>query len=229
MRRAAKASRSKASASGSGPRRAIPGTSCGSRTTYTARRFCVPASVRSKPPPPSSTRRSASGPLPGRGGCSGKESCQRSQLTRARWVTRWSSPMRRARNLPWRAVVPAGCPSRAVSGGSYVLSTLTASGWTRSTTRPVRCSSRNSLSASTSGNSGMPPACQSPARGATRPRRMGVAAGVAAGSVHNELAPHALAAPPRLHAPDVRQPVHQHQAPSRDPRVPRLAAARKRA
>ncbi len=174
---AAKASRPKPSASGSGPRRAMPGTSCGSWTTYTARRFWVPASVRSNPPPPRRTTRSASGPLPGRGGCAGRVSCQRSQPARARWVTRWSSPIRRARNLPYRAVAPAGCPSRAVRGGSYVLSTLTASGRTRSTTRPVRCSSRYSRRASTSGSSGMVPACRRLRRNASWARGRGTRPG----------------------------------------------------
>ena len=46
----------------------------GSRTTYTASRFCVPASVRSKPSPVSRATRRASGPLPGRGGPSGSRS-----------------------------------------------------------------------------------------------------------------------------------------------------------
>ncbi len=68
---ASKAAWSKSSASGSGPSDAMPGTSDGSVTTYTARCFCVPASVRSKPESSSSTTRSASGPLPGLGGVVG--------------------------------------------------------------------------------------------------------------------------------------------------------------
>ena len=51
----------------------MPGTSDGSCTTYTARDFFVPASVRSKPEPSSRRTRSAIGDLPGRmtvaGGC----------------------------------------------------------------------------------------------------------------------------------------------------------------
>src|SRR5918998_1512961 len=48
------------SASGSGPREAMPGTSEGSRTTYAASRFLVPASVMSRPVWSSSTTRRAS-------------------------------------------------------------------------------------------------------------------------------------------------------------------------
>ena len=53
----------KSSASGSGPSRAMPSTSAGSRTTYSARLLRVPASVMSRPAPLSSTIRAASGDL----------------------------------------------------------------------------------------------------------------------------------------------------------------------
>ena len=44
----------------------MPGTSCGSLTTYTASDFFVPASVRSNPEPSDSATRRAIGVLPGR-------------------------------------------------------------------------------------------------------------------------------------------------------------------
>ena len=50
--RAARVSTVKSAASGSGPSVATPGTSAGSRTRYTARRLCVPCSVRSNPAGP---------------------------------------------------------------------------------------------------------------------------------------------------------------------------------
>src|SRR5690606_35392699 len=58
---AANSSRVNVGSRGSGPSRAIPGTACTSRTTYTASDFFVPASVRSKPLPSSSATRSAMG------------------------------------------------------------------------------------------------------------------------------------------------------------------------
>ena len=90
----ANASTVNASSSGSGPSRSMPSIVDGSRVTYTASRFCVPASVRSKPPaatPSSSTKttRNASGPLPGLGGTADTSSRQCSQPARARCVTRW--------------------------------------------------------------------------------------------------------------------------------------------
>ena len=62
-------------------------------------------------------------------------------------------------------------PSRAVSGGSYVFSTLTATGRTRAISRPTARSARIPARASTSGSSGMPPVCRSTGRCAPgRPR-----------------------------------------------------------
>src|ERR1700734_3312981 len=72
----ASASTVNVSAIGSGPSAATPGTSAGSATRYTARRFFVPASVRSKPAPSVKRSRKASGLLPGRGGASGRLSRQ---------------------------------------------------------------------------------------------------------------------------------------------------------
>ena len=59
---------SRSTSRASGPSRAMPGTSAGDRTTYTASPFRVPCSVRSKPLPSSRWTRSASGPWPGLGG-----------------------------------------------------------------------------------------------------------------------------------------------------------------
>ncbi len=180
--RPARASRVKRGSSGSGPRRAMPGTSAGSRAQYTASRFWVPASVRSKPSPPASRTRRASGPRPGRGGAAGRVSCQRSHPARARWTTRCGpSSVERSRNLPCRRTAVTSRPSTAPSGGSYVLRTLTATGSTRSIVRPTRRSVRNPARASTSGSSGMTPVCRSVAgrqlnadavaRGAAQPTR----------------------------------------------------------
>ena len=70
----------KSSVSGSGPSRAMPGTSCGSRTTYIARLLRVPASVMSRPDWSSRTTRTASVDLVlGLGGIVGTSSRQRTQ------------------------------------------------------------------------------------------------------------------------------------------------------
>lgn len=80
----ANTSRVKDSCNGSGPSEAMPGTSCGERTTYAASRFWVPASVRSNPAPSENRTRSAIGDLPGRSIVAGDCSDQRSQPALAR-------------------------------------------------------------------------------------------------------------------------------------------------
>ena len=67
----------------------MPGTSSGSRTTYSASRFLVPASVMSRPEPLSRWTRAAIGDLLlGFGGSFGTSSRQRTHPPRARWSTR---------------------------------------------------------------------------------------------------------------------------------------------
>ena len=87
----------------------------------------VPASVRSKPLPSSSTTRSASGPLPGRGGAVG--CCPPAQPAGTGQVHDQVQPA----GLDVEELAVPGTPSTsgppsAVSGGSNVLSTLKATG-----------------------------------------------------------------------------------------------------
>src|SRR6185312_5415324 len=148
--------------SASGPSAAMPGTLVGSSTSHTANRFCVPASVRSKPgasPGVPRWTRNAIGPLPGLSGAAASLSDQRSQPARDRWVMRCSSPACRPRYLPHRLAPVTSRPYSAVVGGSKVLSTERADTSTRLTGRPTACRRRWSASASTSGSSGMNPVC----------------------------------------------------------------------
>ena len=109
----------KSSASGSGPSRAMPSMSAGSRTTYSARLLRVPASVTSSPAPLSSTIRAASGDLLfGRAGSAGTSSFQRTQPARARCSTRWVPETSMSRNLPCRVTPSTMPPASAVMGGS---------------------------------------------------------------------------------------------------------------
>jgi hypothetical protein len=106
------------SVNGSGPRRVIPGTSAGSRTTYTASFFCVPASVRSKPEPSSSTVRIAIGPLPGRTSVVDCSSFHRNQPARARWMIRCTPWAEMSMNFPCRCTSSISNPTRDEIGGS---------------------------------------------------------------------------------------------------------------
>jgi hypothetical protein len=97
----------------------MPGTSWGSRTTYAASDFLVPASVTSRPLWSSSTTRTASGDLLlGFGGIVGTSSRQRIQPARARWKIRWMPEVWMSRNLPCRVTSSTRVPSSADSGGS---------------------------------------------------------------------------------------------------------------
>src|SRR5690606_18401159 len=157
---AAKASLVNDASSGSGPSRAMPGTSCGSRTTYTASDFFVPASVRSNPLSSSSATRSAIGLRPGLMSVVGRVSYQRSQPALARWKIRCrSSPRLRSMNLPWRREPVIVAPCSAVICGSNVFSAAMAATLTRVTVRPTARSPRKSTSPCTSGISGMPTSC----------------------------------------------------------------------
>ena len=143
----------------SGPSPAMPGTFAGSSTSHTARRFWVPASVRSNPhpsPPARSPRctRSAMGPFPGFNGAGLSLSDQRSQPARDRWVTRCSPPASTPRNLPQRWAAVTVRPCSADGAGSNVFSADSDAISTRSTARPTAHRRRWSASASTSGNSG---------------------------------------------------------------------------
>ena len=68
----------------SGPSSAMAATFIGSSTSQTARRFWVPASVRSNPHPSPRCTRNANGPLPGFSGAVLSLSDQRSQPARDR-------------------------------------------------------------------------------------------------------------------------------------------------
>src|SRR5699024_8594108 len=148
-------SRVKSSDSGSGPRRATPGTSATSRTRYTARLFRVPASVRSKPEPSESRRRMATGDLPGRRTVRGSSSLKRNQPARARCTTRCVPSQSTSMNLPWRCTPSTGAPSMVCGGGSTVLRTEKEASSSRSTASPARRSPRKSTSPWTSGSSGI--------------------------------------------------------------------------
>src|SRR3954453_199209 len=142
----------------------MPGTSCGSRTTYTASRFWVPCSVRSKPAwagpdepaEPRWTRR-AIGPLPGLSKVFGSWSRQCSQPARDRCAIRCRPSTSRSRNFPCRVAPVTVRPPSDVTGGSKVFSTLIDATSTRATTRPTAFSTRKSTSACTSGSSGTTP------------------------------------------------------------------------
>ena len=142
----------------------MPGTFAGSSTSHTASRFCVPASVRSKPgasPGVPRWTRSAIGPLPGFSGAAASLSDHRSQPARDRCVIRCRSPACRPRYLPHRLAPVTVWPCSALIGGSKVLSTDSADTSTRPTVSPTAWRRRWSASASTSGSSGMCPVCRS--------------------------------------------------------------------
>lgn len=147
---------------GSGPSRAIPGTSAGSRTTYTASFFCVPASVKSNPDPSSSTTRSAIGPLPGRTSPVDCSSRHRNHPARARWITRWIPCAEMSRNFPCRCTSSISNPTSDEIGGSYVFSALIAVMSARTKARSTARSRRNPANDSTSGSSGTHPLCPQP-------------------------------------------------------------------
>src|SRR4051794_15497831 len=132
----------------------MPGTSCGSRTTYTASRFWVPCSVRSKPAPFARWTRSAIGPLPGLSSVDGSCSRQCSQPARDRCAMRCRPSTSRSRNFPCRAAPVTVNPPSELTGGSNVFSTLMDATSTRATTWPTALSVRKSTSACTSGSSG---------------------------------------------------------------------------
>ena len=138
----------------------MPGTSAGSRTTYMASRFCVPASVRSKPlsGPPSNSgarcRRSASGPLPGRGGAGGQVVAPLQPAGPGQVHDQVQPIDVEVQELAVAARSGTVSPNNADTGGSNVLTALNAATSTRATTRPTARSRRNAASASTSGSSG---------------------------------------------------------------------------
>src|SRR3954463_11543902 len=135
----------------------MPGTSCGSRTTYTASRFWVPCSVRSKPPPSARWTLSAIGPLPGLSRVVGSWSRQCSQPARDRCAIRCRPSTSRSRNFPCRVAPVTVRPPSDVTGGSKVFSTVIEATSTRATTWPTAFSTRKSTSACTSGSSGTTP------------------------------------------------------------------------
>ena len=155
-----KAARSNDGSSGSGPRRAMPSTSFGSRTMYAASRFSVPISVTSKPAPPFSRTRNASGPLLGLARPGGSASFHRIQPPRARCSTRCNGPStpsganEKSRNFPCRPTPAITRPRNASGDGSNVFSTANETTSTRSMAEPLAFSLRNWQSASTSGSSG---------------------------------------------------------------------------
>ena len=169
------------SSRGSGPSRATAGTSAGSRTTWTASRFWVPASVTSMaatgvpggcpsgPPasPAANTIRRASAepaprPRPRRpngAGAAGGSSRQRAHPARDRWMTTysgspWGSTSSRTRCLPSREKPRTSQPATALTGGSNVLRALIAATSIRATRRPSVRADSASASAVTSGSSG---------------------------------------------------------------------------
>ena len=103
---------------GSGPSRATPSMSARSATTHSARRFSVPCSVTSKPPPPDSPTRSASGPLPGRARAGGVTSRHWTQPPRARCMTSHSVPACRPTYFPRRAAPATSWPRSDSIGGA---------------------------------------------------------------------------------------------------------------
>ena len=89
----------------------MPGMSEGSRTTYRARLFLVPASVMSRPEPSSRCTRAAIGDLLlGLGGSVGTSSRQRTQPARARCMTRCRPPALMSMNLPCRVTPSTKLP-----------------------------------------------------------------------------------------------------------------------
>src|SRR6185437_6083317 len=164
----ASAATSSAGSSASGPSRAMPGTSIRSGTTYTASRFCVPASVRSQPQPPSRCTCSASGPRPGFAGAAGISSRHCNQPPRDRWQARYIWSSLTARNLPRRSAPRTVVPVSEEIGGSKVLSAENAATSTRWTASPLARSVRNAASAVTSGSSGTRPVCAPRATRSTR-------------------------------------------------------------
>ena len=133
----------------------MPGTSCGSRTTYAARLLRVPASVMSRPDWSSRTTRSASVDLVlGFGGIVGTSSRQRIQPARARCSMRCRPDASMSRNLPCRVTLSTIVPSSADSGGSKVLRALNAAMWIFAMACPSSRPLRSRARASTSGSSG---------------------------------------------------------------------------
>src|SRR3954447_624288 len=202
----------------------MPGTSCGSRTTYTASRFWVPCSVRSKPAPFARCTRNAIGPLPGLSNVVGSCSRQCSQPARDKCAMRWRPSTSRSRNFPCRAApVPVNPPSE-LTGGSKVLSTLMDATSTRATTWPTALSVRKSTSACTSGSSGTTPLSRrSPSVGPELLEPLVGDAEVVRDLVDDRV-PHLLddvlqvAGPPAQWQPVDRDPVGQAPAVRRRPR-----------
>src|SRR4051795_2557142 len=214
----------------------MPGTSCGSRTTYTASRFWVPCSVRSKPAwagpdepaEPRWTRR-AIGPLPGLSKVFGSWSRQCSQPARDRCAIRCRPSTSRSRNFPCRAAPVTVKPPSEVTGGSKVFSTVIDATSTRATTSPTALSTRKSTSACTSGSSGTTPLSRrSPSVGPELLQPLVGDAEVVRDLVDDGV-PHLLddvlqvAGPTAQRQPVDRDPVRQHSAVRRRPRGQRHA------
>src|SRR3954451_7674871 len=207
----------------------MPGTSCGSRTTYTASRFWVPCSVRSKPAPFARWTRSAIGPLPGLSSVVGSCSRQCSQPARDRCAMRCRPSTSRSRNFPCRAAPVTVNPPSDVTGGLNVFSTLMDATSTRATTWPTALSVRKSTSACTSGSFGTRPLSRrSPSVGPELLEPLVGDAEVVRDLVDDRV-PHLLddvlqvAGPTAQGQPVDRDPVRQHSAVRRRPRGQRHA------
>src|SRR5437763_2052358 len=159
-RAASRAVTSKAGSTASGPSRESGSTSSGDLTTHSASRFSVPASVTSKPPPPASRSRRASGPRPGLTGAVGSSSRHRTHPPRARCSTSHSgSPasgdvVSKSRYLPRRLTAATPRALSASRGGANVFRAEMAPSWTLAIVCPRSRASRNWTRASTSGSSG---------------------------------------------------------------------------